>query len=1123
MVIDRCRRLCFAALAVASLSSAACSKPGVGRCNSSKDCATGQTCLGGHCQSHSLCSGGAKTCTTAADCGGGGKICAPGASSVMCCTDAPACDLSSPCPSGLVCQNGVCGAPASCTVDSDCTATASTPKCDTSSMTCVQCLKTSDCPADSASGSMVCTQGSCVVPVPAGCTSDSQCSGSTPHCHAANQECVACLADSDCSGAAAPHCDAQAFVCVPANTSCMADADCSAPTAKCDTSVRPGRCVSCVTDIDCPVDASGKAQTCAASRTCVTKTGCASNADCASATPVCAPSHACVQCLSDANCGVGSKTHCDSNTNTCVTPPVTGCTTDASCTDAANPKCNTAVSPHACVNCLADVDCSPTQACTSNLCVTRPGCSGHPAMCTGAAAFCYAATNSCVACLKDTDCASGQSCSASKACVTSTTGCTGDAACMTSPSTPHCSIVSGHGTCVQCIANAQCSSGTCNTTAFTCVGCGTDAECTTAGTAHCNTTSHTCVACTADTQCATPTAHCDTAGSSTCVACTTDAQCGTGKKCVSNACVLTPPPDCATSGCPSGSVCDSTDTPHACVQCLTNANCSGAKPVCDAGTHTCQAQGTGGLAQPCGTNGACASGLRCIADSATTQFCRAACDPYQNNCASGHGCAFVDFDVSGAPRGACLAEPTGAVGAGGDCTTASCQAELLCVPDSATTGKCRAPCDPNGSSCAATCTAIHAGDDGKGAFYDLGLCGPASRWGTTCSGPGTGTGGCDAGQLCAANPLLTDGAVYIDVCQYPITDPTNPAVGARSPGYSPCAGNSDCSSGLCLNGGLTCDGACTYISDCTDPTTKAGYAATGTTCVDYPLVASNGVTSNVNVVSDCLPECKNDAGCAALGNDVNGNPRTCRLSPTHLRSRWTSYCYFTAGAGKAGAACSSDSDCASARCITGGGAAPTDGICAGTCQKPTDCATGTTCETCTGSSCEVSVVGVAEPLTVTDSTGATSTYWGRAAICSGKTCAHDADCKASGNGGADRVCAPEFQTTHSSGQFSYLWTTCATDADCKHTLPNNLHDWCDTTIGKCAGQDFVLGCNPVQGNGNAGEQCATGSDCKSNTCWDANNNSKPVCVDGCTADADCATGTHCKSSPYKNVAFRLCY
>jgi|SRR5579885_609559 len=77
-----------------------------------------------------------------------------------------------------------------CTSDSNCSG--ATPKCNTSTGTCVGCLANSDCPSGK-----VCTNGNnCVNKT---CQSNSDCSGSTPICNTGNGLCVQCLQASDCS------------------------------------------------------------------------------------------------------------------------------------------------------------------------------------------------------------------------------------------------------------------------------------------------------------------------------------------------------------------------------------------------------------------------------------------------------------------------------------------------------------------------------------------------------------------------------------------------------------------------------------------------------------------------------------------------------------------------------------------------------------------------------------------------------------------------------------------------------------------------------------------------------------------------------------------------------------
>ncbi len=1061
------RRQLLALLAVAGLWSAACSSPAIGHCNTNRDCNSSQSCIAGRCTNH--CAGGAPSCTKIEDCRVGSQ-CLSG-----CCAEATPCDVSTPCSTGLTCQGGLCQPPTKCTTDANCDPTSDNPVCNDQQQ-CVQCLSNADC---STVQGTICSNGSCTVPAPVPCTTDANCTDLTRHkCNTTGNPkvCVGCVTNADC-GAASPVCDPQTLTCGP--TTCSRDADCSAPNGKCDNSVTGGHCVACLADADCPT-IGGKPQACTAQHVCVTKAGCNVSADCHAPAAVCVTAtHACVQCVADSDCTISGKSHCETASNICVPPAVTSCTKDTECTDPSNPRCDTAKS--ACVACLNDGDCPDpaSQMCTAqSTCTTRPGCNGNPSACSGSTPKCNTGTGGCVACLVSGDCTGGLVC-ANNVCVPANAGCASDSECSTSPGTPHCSVTSGKGSCVQCTANTQCGSQQCDGTTHACVGCGADNDCAgTSGANHCDTGTHACVQCTSSTQCAN------------------------GQVCTNDACVTAPPPACTDdASCTGGKHCNTAITPHACVQCTTSAQC-GAGKVCTANVCVVSQPSIEGTACTSATD--CATGLLCVNDGTATT-CRTACDPYATpSCGAGKGCGWAGFDSNGVVIGACLPQPTGALSVGADCTGLAdvCKVELQCTPDTfdksilSANYHCRPLCDPNAgaNSCPSSakfCNAIPGGDDGQGTTFEVGLCTPTPKWGEAC-GHSDDCG--DANQICVARPLPTDRSVFADVCRYPI--------GPSTPG-SPCAFGSDCQSGFCLEGSQSCDGACTYISDCTK-------LNSGTTCIDYPA-GSTKENPRANLVPECLAECLNDKGCAPA---ADGSRRACLIAPTHLQSRFATFCYFALGKGKPGVACTRDADCETSVCLTGGSG--TDGYCMGPCQTASDCDSATTCNI----DPFLGAIGVAGTLTPP---GSTVSYPGRAPVCSGKACANDADCTGlSLDKTKPRVCAPALQTKYSSEQWA---PTCTSDAQCHGGLPNGAPDFCDPVVHKCLGADFVLGCAPQVGAAAVGANCNNSAECQSGLCFPVDNSGRQVCWGGCKSNVDCASGTTCKAAPgaASFAIFKICY
>ncbi len=155
---------------------------------------------------------------------------------------------------GKVCGGGACVA---CIDDTTCAAP--TPKCDTTTNTCVACLAPGDCMAgfvcttsdtcaegcsatQPCPGGQVCNAGGCVQ-----CAMDSDCSGATPRCDTMTNTCVQCLPASDNCGLG--------LYCTGTTCAggCKSSADCAGADAGADTvcKVATHVCVQCLGDGDC--------------------------------------------------------------------------------------------------------------------------------------------------------------------------------------------------------------------------------------------------------------------------------------------------------------------------------------------------------------------------------------------------------------------------------------------------------------------------------------------------------------------------------------------------------------------------------------------------------------------------------------------------------------------------------------------------------------------------------------------------------------------------------------------------------------------------------------------------------------------------------------------------------
>ncbi|MGC4121997.1 MAG: hypothetical protein QM765_46935 [Myxococcales bacterium] len=358
-----------------------------------------------------LCDTAAGTCVTClsdANCTGADKKCDP--ANKVC----VACLATADCAAGHYCDTAVHLCQPGCGESADCAGVSGKPVCDVAAHACVACLN------------------------------DTQCTGTAKKCDSATNSCVGCLATSDCGAgnwcdtaakACQPGCDANAGcatvtgkpVCeIPTHTcvGCLADLDCTGADKKCDTAAKA--CVACLSTADCAADSwcDTAAKTCHA--------GCDDNAGCTAALPVCeVPVHTCVGCLADTDCTTPGLTRCDNPSKSCVQCLATadcgaleycdtvvstcksGCDSDSGCaTVAGKPVCD--VAAHGCVNCVTDAHCTAAGAPKCNTAQTCVECLAD-ADCTAGAKHLCNPSQACVECLAASDCKSGV-CGAGSAC-----------------------------------------------------------------------------------------------------------------------------------------------------------------------------------------------------------------------------------------------------------------------------------------------------------------------------------------------------------------------------------------------------------------------------------------------------------------------------------------------------------------------------------------------------------------------------------------------------------------------------------------------------------------------------------------------------------------------------------
>ncbi len=215
----------------------------------------------------------------------------------------------------VTCESGVWNGEecVECTADDDCT-DSDTPKCNTETNTCVECIESSNC-----SEEQVCRGNKCTT-----CQTEEECQakGTTYHCSNAStciqcfdnqvwddesRECVECLSSADCKNSEKPQCNTDTNTCVE----CIESGDCEEALV-----CRGNKCTTCQTEEEC--QAKGTSYHC-------------SNAS------------ICIQCF--------DNQVWDDESRECVE-----CTADSDCTDTPNtPKCNTATNQ--CVECLNNQNC----------------------------------------------------------------------------------------------------------------------------------------------------------------------------------------------------------------------------------------------------------------------------------------------------------------------------------------------------------------------------------------------------------------------------------------------------------------------------------------------------------------------------------------------------------------------------------------------------------------------------------------------------------------------------------------------------------------------------------------------------------------------------------------------
>ncbi len=577
------------------------------------------------CVSNTDCGGATPICNTTTntcrpcagdmDCGGSTPACATTGTNAGRCVQCSGTNTMA-CMGGTTVCNTTTNNCVGCTSNSNCGGT--TPFCENN--TCRPCRTNSEC-GGSTPACLVRT-GACVQ-----CTAGSTmaCTGDTPQCNDPTNLCVRCLTSSHCPGEA-PVCDRNEC------RRCMNDMDCGGDTPACNTT--SGRCVQC-TAMSAMACTGGTPVCNADSNRCVQ---CNTDTECSGTTPVCA-SNTCRACAGDMECAMRMGTGACAMSGACVQCTTANATACVSPTSVCNDPTNR------CVQCNVNVECSgTTPVCDSSMCracMNAGDCVGREGT------LACATTGACVECTAtDTTACTGERTvcdTAATRCVLCTPGQEGNAtACATNMDGRACIVPTEGSRFCGCLADSDCGDATsgrvCDSETRRCVagcaagdgrnGCPMGLSCTTTTPGErgqCTMTCNRDSDCTMPgrTRCFRPTGE---GAMPVCVECIDDSTCSgrtDGRtRCIgaANTCAqCAPSQPMACMGNMSGSACLNDGL----CGCARDADCGGPNSgrVCDTMTRRCIA----GCAAGEGRNG-CPDGLSCTSDTEMVGMCSATCN-----------------------------------------------------------------------------------------------------------------------------------------------------------------------------------------------------------------------------------------------------------------------------------------------------------------------------------------------------------------------------------------------------------------------------------------------------------------------------------------------------------------
>jgi hypothetical protein len=578
-----------------------------------------------------------------------------------------------------------------------------------------------------------------------------------------------------------------------------------------------------------------------------------------------------------------------------------------------------------------------------------------------------------------------------------------------------------------CRQNADCDGGICLPGTFTCGACTTSDQCP--AEAPICVPGNRCVQCLTDEACQVPgPLHCSPEGM--CSHCLLDSHCPNGLSCnAEHVCegVAVGQPCPVGTACGNGLACVNLGgtTPVCARSCNLTApsrcgegeTCNtllrirsdsrsfvfgleGPMGVCVQSVMGARALGERCARSPAGSN--CRGDLYCVPDSATTNSCRAFCNPYVSStaCTTGQRCVPFPGDLFGRPYGLCLPDD----GFGDVCSNeTTCRAGLSCQPyeDASSLTNLNPICQYNVGAKAglAPCSSPLFPDGGISADGGLSIADLTCKSGRCARDPinvsapfycfapcssnadcavGTREGLCDtshnftsafgiAGSVLGCRPACTSydscqeyGAGF--ACRSKFTrfvGPTfisscGPEANVKGPG-EPCYADYHCRSGYCSlddGRGAPREGYCSEL--CTSPaqcTSDAGVVPLmPMDCAKTPIVGFYGFDGKPATADDihlirqlCTGiVCADDSDCGSNGSCIPD------ADPLNVRTALVKRCKPANPASKlAGETCTLDIECRSSACgrvvIADGGVGPR--MCFEACTGTTVCANSTTCRT----------------------------------------------------------------------------------------------------------------------------------------------------------------------------------